>query len=76
MVQLDTSINRKDTSYVKGCEILMNDFNTHADLNISPLSSYDMLTGMDWIRKHRVMLNCYDKMFTCIDATRNTIKVK
>ena len=37
---------------------------------------YDMLIGMDWLEKHRVMLNCFDKTFTCIDYTRNIIKVK
>ena len=61
LVQLATGSKHKFTSYVKGCEILMNDFNTHADMNILPLGSYDMLIGMDWIEKPRVMLNCYDK---------------
>ena len=54
----------------------MNEFNTHADLNILPLGSYDMLIEMDWLGKHRVMLNCYDKTFTCINDTGNTIRVK
>ena len=54
----------------------MNYFNTHADLNILPLGSYDMLIGMDWIEKHKLMLNCFHKTFTCIDDTKNTIKVK
>ena len=35
-----------------------------------------MLIGMDWLEKHRVMLNCYDKTFACIDDTGNTTKVK
>ena len=34
LIQLATCTKRKVTSYVKGCEILMNDFNTHVDLNI------------------------------------------
>ena len=54
----------------------MNDFNTHVDLNILPLGSYDMMIGMDWLEKHRFMLNCYDKTFPCIDDNGNTIKVK
>ena len=64
LVQLAIGTKRKVTSYVKGCEILMNDFNTHVDLNILPLGSYDMLIGMDWLEKHRVILNCVDKTFT------------
>ena len=64
MVELATGIKRKVTSYVKDCEILMNDFNMHVDMNILPLGSYDMVIGMDWLENHRVMLNCYDKTFT------------
>ena len=75
-VQLATGTKCKVTSYVKGCKILMNYLNMHVDMNILPLGSYDMLIGMDWLEKHRVILNCYDKTFTCIDDTGNTIKVK
>ena len=38
-----TGTKRKVTSYVKGCEILINYFNMHDDLDILPLGSYDML---------------------------------
>ena len=54
----------------------MNEFVTHVDLNILPLGSYDMLIGMDWLEKQRIMLNYFDKTFTCIDDTGNIIKVK
>ena len=53
----------------------MNDFITHVDLNILTLGSYDILIGMDWREKQRVMLNRFDKTFTCTDDTRNTTKV-
>ena len=42
---------------MKKYEILMNEFNTHVDLNILPLGSSDMLIGMDWLEKNRVVLN-------------------
>ena len=54
----------------------MNAFITHDDLNILPLGSYELLIGMDFLKKNIVMLNCFDKTFTCIYDTRNTIKVK
>ena len=76
MVQLDNGTKHKVTSFVKNCELLMNNFITHADLNILPLGSYDLLIGMDWLEKHKVMLNCFDKTFTCTNNTLNTIKVK
>ena len=31
---------------------------------------------MDWLEKHKVMPNYYDKTFTCMDDNGNTIKVK
>ena len=46
MVQLATGTKRKVTSFVKNCELLMNNFITHVDLNIIPLGSYDLLIGM------------------------------
>ena len=57
LVQLAIGTKRKVNSYAKDCELVMNDFITHADLNILPLGSYDMLIGMDWLEKHGVMLN-------------------
>ena len=55
---------------------MMNDFITHVDLNILPLGSYDKVIGMDWLKKHKVMLNCFYKTFTYTDDNGNTIKVK
>ena len=54
----------------------MNGLKTHADLNILPLGSYDLLVGMDWLERHRVILYCYDKTFSCLDDQGNTIVVK
>ena len=66
LVQLATGTKRKVTSFVMNCELLMNDFITHANLNILPLGSYDLLIGMDWLEKHKVMLNCFDKTFMAL----------
>ena len=45
-------------------------------LNVLPLGSYDILIGMDWLEKHRVILKCYDKTFTCINNDGKLISVK
>ena len=55
---------------------MMNDFLTHVNVNIVPLGSYDLLIGMDWLEEHKVLLNCFDKTFTCTDDNRNNIKVR
>jgi hypothetical protein len=50
----------------------MNGVNTKEDLNIIPLGSYDCFIGMDWLEKHRVILYCYNKDFTCLDGEGNS----
>ena len=42
-------------------------FETYVKLNVLPLVSYDILIGMDSLEQHRVVLNCFDKTFTCIN---------
>ena len=45
----------------------MNGLNTKVDINIIPLGSYDCLIGMDWLEKHHVVLDYYNKTITCVD---------
>ena len=54
----------------------MNEFKTQVKLNVLPLGSYDVLIGMDWLEKHRVVLDCFEKIFTCFDEKGETIIVK
>ena len=71
LVQLATGAKRKVTCYVKECALLMDDFKTTVKLNVLPLGSYDLLIGMDWLEQHKVVLNCYDKTFTCVLIMNN-----
>ena len=32
-----------------------------------PLGSYDVLIGMDWMKRHKVILNCFKKTFICLN---------
>jgi hypothetical protein len=43
----------------------MNGLNTKVDVNFIPLSSYDYIIDMDWLEKHHVFLDCYNKKITC-----------
>ena len=54
----------------------MSQFKTQVKLNVLPLGSYDVLIGMDWVEKHRVVLKCFEKTFTCLDEKRETLIVK
>ena len=75
MAQLAIGTKCKVTRFVNNNELLMNDFIMHDDFNIIPLGSDDLLIGMDWLKKHKLMLNYFDKTFTCTNNTGTTIKV-
>ena len=65
-VQFAIEEKRKVTDCVSNCEIQLQDHKTEIDLNILPLGSYNMIIGMDWLEKNKVVLNCYEKTFTYI----------
>jgi hypothetical protein len=54
----------------------MNGLNTKVDVNIIPLGSYDCLIGMDWLEKHHVVLDCYNKTITCLDEEGKQGKIQ
>jgi hypothetical protein len=62
---------RRINELVKDCPMDMNGLSTKEYLNIIPLGSYDFLIGMDWLDKHHVVLDCYNKEFTCLDEEGN-----
>ena len=75
LVQLATGAKRKVISFVKYCNVIMNKFETYVKLNVLPLGSYDMLIGMDWLEQHRVVLNNFDKNFTCVNNEGETVTI-
>lgn len=76
LVQLATGMKRKAVNFVNNCKVFMNDFQMHVSLNVFPLGSYDVLIGMDWLEKHKVILNCFEKTFTCLNEKEETVTVK
>ena len=67
LVQLATGTKRKVSEVVEKCPLVMNGLITCVDLNVLPLGSYDILIGMDCLEEHRVKLDCYNKIFECLD---------
>ena len=67
LVQLATRTKRKVLNYVENCDLMMDQFETQVKLNVLPLGSYDILIGMDWLEKHQVILNCFQKNFTFLN---------
>ena len=54
----------------------MSQFKTQVKLIVLPLGSYDVIIGMDWLEKHKVVLNCFEKTFTCLDDKGEIVIVK
>ena len=46
------------------------------NLNVLPLGTYDMIIGMDWLAKYKVILNCFDNTFTYVDGDQIVRKVE
>ena len=64
---LSTRTKRRVVKVVESCPIWIVGFQTHMNLNVIPLGSYDILLGMDWLTSHKVKLNCYEKNLECED---------
>ena len=54
----------------------MNGPNTKVYVNIIPLGSYDYLISMNWLEKHHVVLDYYNKTITCIDERGKKRKIQ
>ena len=64
LVQLATGTKRKVIDFIYDCEINIDGQSTKLNLNILPLGSYDIIIGMDWLEKHKAILDCYEKSLT------------
>jgi len=76
LVQLATGTKRKVMHYVENCKVLLKNLETRVKLNVLPLGSYDILIGMDWLEEHKVLLNCFEKYFTCLNDQGETVTMK
>ena len=54
----------------------MNECHTKAELDIIPLSSYDVLIGMDWMESHHVILEFHNKSMMCLDEDGKNVQDK
>jgi len=73
LVQLVTGTKRKLTDFISDCEISLSGQTSKLNMNILPLGSYDVIIGMDWLEKHKEILDCYEKSLTYRDE-KNTIR--
>jgi hypothetical protein len=64
---------KKGNIFYFDCELNIDGQSTKLNMNILPLGSYDIIIGMDWLEKHKVILNCYEKLFVYKDEN-NTVR--
>lgn len=71
-----TNTKRNVAKLVSDCLVDMNRMDTRVDLNSLPLGSYDILIGMNWMERHKLVLNFLNKTFTCMEETGETRRAK
>jgi hypothetical protein len=64
---------RKVIDLISDCELILDGQNTKLNMNILPLGYYDVIIGMEWLERHKVIMNCYEKPLTYRDKN-NTIR--
>ena len=75
-VQLATGARRKVTEFIADCEVKIMNHVIRINLNVLTLGSYDMIIGMYWLAKYKVILNCFDKSFTYVVEDQIVRKVE
>jgi hypothetical protein len=61
LVQLATRTKRKVVDFILDFEFSLDGKNIKTNINILPLGSYDVIVRMDWLEKHKEILDCYTK---------------
>jgi hypothetical protein len=61
LVQLATGTKRKVVDFISDYEFSLGGQNIKTNLNILPLGSYDVIIRMDWLERHKAVLDCYEK---------------
>jgi hypothetical protein len=61
LVQLAIGTKRKVSYFISDCEFSLGGRNTKSNLNIQLLGSYDIIIIMDWLKRHKIVLDCYEK---------------
>ena len=53
----------------KNCPIIIHDHKFSADLIVLPFCEFDLILGMDWLSKHRAIIDCDKKtvVLRCFD---------
>jgi hypothetical protein len=67
LVQLATGTKRKLFDFIFDCEFSLGGQNTKINMNIFSLGYYDIIIIMDWLERHKEVLDCYEKSLKYTD---------
>jgi len=67
LVQLSIGTKKRINMTIECCPINKNEISTNSNINIISLGSYDILIRMDGLDQRHVVLDFYNKTFTCLD---------
>eukprot|EP00253_Pinus_taeda_P029666 PITA_29666 len=67
LVQLATGTKRRVLTKVSNCPLKLAGQIITTELNVLPLGSYDVLTGMDWLERRWSIINCKTKTISYRD---------
>ena len=59
----------------KNCPLMVHDREFSIDLIVLPFHEFDLIFGMDWLSKHRAIVDCDKKIVSlkCLDLSKVTI---
>jgi hypothetical protein len=72
LVQLAIGTKGKLVDFVFDFEFNLDGHNIKTNLNIFRLGSYDMIVRMDWLERHKAVLDCYKKALHYKDGCDTT----
>jgi predicted aspartyl protease len=62
LVQIATGRKRKVVDFIFYYEFSLGGQKIKTNLKILPLGSYDVIIIMDWLERHKAVLDCYEKL--------------
>ncbi|XP_057814098.2 uncharacterized protein LOC131028004 [Cryptomeria japonica] len=75
MVQYGNQAEKRIDSCLFCSDFELPCFQTQVNLYVTPLGSYDVILGINWLIKHKGVVNCEDKVVSCIDDFGNLVEI-
>ena len=62
-------------TYLPKCQVQIGECILFADLIVLPMHDFDVILGMDWLARYRVVMDCFEKTVRlAIDGSDDTVE--